>query len=239
MNIHEISSMNFQWMMDENMNFHGIRFIMKLWLLERTSLVYGHTWTSWSSIMSQTSLYLLLEQKEREGRKGARGGETRAASEKNKSGALWFFGAKVLVHGKRFGQWAAEKKIVGSLKLISFRSVHRVKWTGQFDNVAMVMWSWPHGNVDLATWTWQLGTMDFVMWQSGLDNWALRTLWCGKVDLPTWTWQLGTRDFVIWQSGLGTMDLTIGCFRLCDLAKWTWQMSIPYLCFGYLYSWMF
>ncbi len=80
------------------MNFHGIRFIMKLWLLERTSLGYGHTWTSWPSIMSQTSLYLLLEQKEREGRKGAGGGEPRAASEKKFMRSLIFW-------GKSFGTW--------------------------------------------------------------------------------------------------------------------------------------
>jgi hypothetical protein len=31
---------------------------------------------------------------------------------KKKSGAVWFFGAKVLVHGKRFGQWAVVKKLI-------------------------------------------------------------------------------------------------------------------------------
>jgi hypothetical protein len=105
-------------MMDENMNFYGIRFIMKLWLLERTSLGFGQTWTSsWPSIMSQTSLYLLLEQKEREGRKRKRKGKgcgvgSHGQPVKKNSGAVRFFGAKVLVHGKRFRQWAVEKKII-------------------------------------------------------------------------------------------------------------------------------
>ncbi len=86
------------------MNFYGIRFIMKLWLLERTSLGYGHTWTSSSpSIMSQTSLYLLLEQKEREGRIRKRKGKGRWVGShgqpvKKIMGSLIFW-------GKRFGTW--------------------------------------------------------------------------------------------------------------------------------------
>jgi hypothetical protein len=95
------------------------------------------------------------------------------------------------------------------------------------------------GNLTTLPWWCGVGSMAMWIWQHGLDNWALQSLWCGKVDLPTWTWQLGTRDFVIWQSGLGNMDLTIGHYGLCDLAEWTCQMSIPYLCFCFLYSWMF
>ncbi len=204
------------------MNFHGIRFIMKLWLLERTSLGYGHTWTSWPSIMNQTSFYLLLEQKKRERkekkkeRKGAQGGEPWAASKKKIRGSLIFW-------GKSFGTW---EKIwaMGSCQKINLWAAwslfHLRQSKGEVD---WAIWLCCHGDVESATWQCGLGNMDLrighykvcdvAKWtcQHGLGNWVLGTLWFGKVHLAPWTWQLGATDFVIWQ-------------------MWTWQMSIPYLC---------
>jgi hypothetical protein len=133
-------------------------------------------------------------------------------------------GQKFWYMGKDSGNGQLRKnQFVGSLKLISFRSVHRVKWTGQFDNVlpwwcgvgSMAMWTWQHGLDNWALWTLWCGKVDLIIghyglcdvakWtcQHGLGNWALGTLWFGKVDLAPWTWQLGALDFVIWLSELG------------------------------------
>jgi hypothetical protein len=105
-----------------------------------------------------------------------------------------------LVHGKRFRQWAVEKKINLWAAWSSFHLRQSTGWSGL-------------GNLTMLPWWCGVGSVAMWTWQHGLDNWALRTLWCGEVDLPTWTtwtWQLGTTKFVMWQSGLANMDLAIG-----------------------------